>query len=342
MREGINTPRNKEVELSACSHRVIIPLHIPNEKGYYKDAFKIFEMCLISVSKTSISPLKISVISNGSCETVHAKLFPLLKEHQIDELIIETEAIGKINSILKVLRTAKERLITITDADVLFLNNWEKELLNVFNSFPKAGMVSPVPVFRTHLRLTSNIWMHYLFSKRLKFRPVKNPDAMTRFANSIGWPWLETKYKDKIATLTAKNSTVAVVGNSHFVGTYKREVFSRLPKEDSHYKLGGDSENLYTDLPVLKYGGYRLATYDNYAYHLGNVIEPWMINKFNSIGNETKLFNDFSTFKILSQNRMSYFLSEKIFKKMFKFKIVKKRIFKLKGLNDEQIKSYMG
>jgi hypothetical protein len=27
---------------------------------------------------------------------------------------------------------------------------------------------------------------------------------MTRFANSIGWPWLDIKYKDVIATLKLK------------------------------------------------------------------------------------------------------------------------------------------
>jgi hypothetical protein len=54
-------------------------------------------------------------------------------------LIIEKDLIGKINSILKVLRTAEERLITITDADVLFVNGWEQAVLNVFEAFPKAG-----------------------------------------------------------------------------------------------------------------------------------------------------------------------------------------------------------
>jgi hypothetical protein len=38
---------------------------------------------------------------------------------------------------------------------VLFVNGWEQAVLNVFEAFPKAGSVSPVPVFRTHFQLTS-------------------------------------------------------------------------------------------------------------------------------------------------------------------------------------------
>lgn len=341
MRKGENISKDKQVKLVKCSHRVIIPLFIPHEEGYYAEAFKIFKMCLVSVRKTSFSPIKVSVIYNGGCAAVQTKLMKLFKEEVIDELVIEKEVIGKINSILKSLRTAEERLITITDADVLFLNNWEKEVVKVFEAFPKAGMVSPVPVYRTHLRLTSNIWMRFLFSNRLKFSPVKNPEAMTRFANSIGWPWLDKKYKDVIATLRSRNDHLAVVGNAHFVGTYKREVFKKLPKDNSDYILGGDSENLYTDLPTIKSGGYRLATYDNYAYHMGNTLETWMLNEFKALKSEVKRYNNFKHLYLLKRGALNYFLSEKIFKKMFKIRAFKSICFRMKGLTKEQLKDFI-
>ncbi|MCL6294665.1 glycosyltransferase [Jejuia spongiicola] len=318
-----------------------MPLYIPNEEGYYKESFEIFEMCLFSILKTAISPIKVSVISGGSCTNVHAKLIKLYKEKHIDELVLERDNIGKINCILKALRTANERLITITDSDVLFLNNWENEVLNVFKTFPKAGMVCPVPVFRTHLRLTSNIWMRNLFSNKLKFTSVKNPEAMTRFANSIGWPWLDIKYKDVIATLKGKNNMIAVVGASHFVGTYKREVFNKLPNKNSIYVLGGDSEFKYNDEPVLKMGGFRLSTNDNYAYHMGNILEPWMEEIYSNLKTQSNVYQDFKELKILKSNIVDYFISEKIFKKLFTIKAFKKRVFKMKGLNKEQIKNYL-
>ena len=80
MRKGENISKDKLLELKQCSHKVIIPLHIPNEKGYYTDAFKIFKLCLFSILKTSISPLKISVISNGCSNKINEKLLDLQKK----------------------------------------------------------------------------------------------------------------------------------------------------------------------------------------------------------------------------------------------------------------------
>lgn len=341
MRKGENIVRNKTLELQPCSHRVIIPLYIPSEEGYYEDAFKIFKMCLLSVQKTAISPLKISVISNGSTAIVNEKLYKLYEDNYIDELIIETETIGKINSILKALRTAEERLITITDADVLFLNDWEKEVIVTFEAFPKAGMVSPVPIYRTQLRHTGNIWMDYLFSNKLKFSPVKNPEGLTKFAKSVGWPDLEPHLKDVIATLEGKNKIKAVVGNSHFVGTYKKEVFDKIPLTNSNYKLGGTSEYLYNDLPILKMGGYQLATCDNYAYHMGNVLEQWIEKEFENLKTVHKQYNNFQTIKTLKASPIKYIVSEKIFKKLFKYKGFKQWIYKQKGLTKDQIYNFL-
>ncbi len=341
MRKGENIVRNKKLELKPCSHRVIIPLYIPNEEGYYKDAFKIFKMCLLSVQKTAASPLKISVISNGSLASVNNRLIKLSQEGHIDELIIETEPIGKINSILKALRTSEERLITITDADVLFLNNWEDQVLKVFEAFPKAGMVSPVPIFCAQYRHTSNIWFDFLFSKKLKFRPVKNPAALTRFANSIGWSFLSDKLKEVIVSVKAENGLIAVVGNSHFVGTYKQEVFEAIPKKSSNYRLGGSSEGLYTDLPVIKMDGYRLATNDNYAYHLGNTIEDWMLEEYEAIKEEVKQYKDFNNFNRLTSNALAYYFNTKFFKKILFWKPFKKWIFKKKGLSNRLVNTFV-
>lgn len=341
MRIGENPTRDRLIEKSDSSHRIIIPLYIPHEKDYYKDAFKIFKLCVSSIMKTSSSIVKISVVSNGCSDSINERLLDIAKEGLIDELIIEKGAIGKVNSILKALRTAQERLITVTDADVLFVNGWEEGVLEVFNAFPKAGSVSPVPVFRTHLRLTSNIWLRNFFSKKLYFRAVKNPEGLTAFAKSIGWPDLELKFKDVIATIQSKNNTIAVLGCSHFVVTYKREIFDQSPKTNSIYQLGGNSEHLYLDEPVIKMGGYRLATYDNYAFHMGNVFEPWMEDVYENLEVIDKTVMDYNTLPFLKKKKIECFFSEKIFKKIFMKKKIRSLIFKYKGLNQEQIKNFV-
>ena len=342
MRKGINpTKGGKLVIKEPCDHRIIIPLHIPNEEGYFKDAFKIFELCLFSILKTAQSKVKVSIISNKCSHEVNERLLQLCNAHNVDELIIEKEGIGKINSLLKALRTVEERLVTITDADVLFLNNWEKEVVNIFNQFPQAGAVCPVPVYRKYLDLTANIWVRNLFSKKLKFSPVKDVPALEMFAKSIGWTHLPEEFGDSIGTLTSKKGTTAVLGCSHFVATYKTEVFKTLPETNSPYLIDGDSEFLYMDKPVALVDGYRLATYTNNAYHLGNVLEPWMQPKFDELTQESQEFIDYSDLKELKPSRLSYVISNKLFKRMMKIKPVLRYILKSKGLNKTQVFNYV-
>jgi len=342
MRKGVNpTKGGKPVVKEPCDHRIIIPVHIPHEKEYFKDAYKIFELCIFSILKTAKSKVKVSIISNKCSYEINQRLLKFCDEHQIDELIIEKEGIGKINSLLKAIRTVEERLITITDADVLFLNNWEDEVVKVFEAFPKAGAVCPVPVYRKHMDLTANIWSTHLFSNRLKFQKVKDVDALEMFAKSIGWTHLPEEFGDSIGTLQSKNGETAVLGCSHFVATYKREVFDALPKNNSAFLIDGDSEFLYMDKPVVLMDGYRLSTYSNNAYHLGNVLEPWMQDAFDNLKQIESIFIDFSDLTKLKYSRFKYVLTGKIFKRLVKQKGILRFVLGKKGLTKEQVFNYV-
>jgi len=341
MRKGINpTKGGKLISLEPCSHRVLIPLHIPNEDGYFQDAYKIFLLCLNSLLKTSHTKLKISIISNKSSNSINQRLLKLYEEGIINELIIEKEGLGKINSLLKALRTTEERLVTITDADVLFLNNWEQEIVSVFKSFPKAGAVSPVPVFRKHLDLTSNIWLDNLFNSKIRFQPVKDRRALEKFVQSIGWQYLPENYGDTIGTIT-QNNTTAVLGCPHFVATYKSEVFKLMPETNTPYLIDGDSELKYLDLPTIKMDGYRLSTNTNNAYHLGNVFEPWMEEAFNALKNVEKQNVNYQDLKLLRSCQLKFIVSEKLFKKIIKSPFLLKFLLKNKGLTEAQVNNYV-
>ena len=340
MREGKNIQKDQTKKISTGPHRVIIPLYIPHEENYYKDSFDIFLLCLQSLRKTSKNELLISVCSNGSSDSVNEKLYHLYENKIINELFLERENIGKINSILKALRTAEERFITITDGDILFLNNWEQAVFDVFESFPKAAAVSPMPVFRTQNKYTSNIFFDYLFSKKIRFTTVQNPEALTIFAKSIGWPWLDLKWKDVIMTLENKNGKRAVLGCNHSVVTYKNEIFESLPKQNSQYVLGGTSEEEYLDKLNEFYDGYRLATNDNFAYHLGNSKESWMIEKYNSLYEESK-FELIPAIQKLKKRNINYIIKSVFFKKIINLKVIKTRFYTSKGLDKQKLNNFI-
>jgi hypothetical protein len=339
MRKGINTSKEQIIQASKEKHRIILPLYIPNETDYYTSAFEVFEMCITSLSKTSSYPYLLTVIADGCCASVTKKLYDLHIAKVIDELIIENTNIGKLNAILKGLRSVTEPFVTIADADILFLNNWDVEVFKIFKTFKKAAVVSPIPLFRNQLSYTANIWLDYLFSSKLKFRSVKNPVALEQFAKSIGWSSLENRFKDVIVTLKEDNVTT-VISATHCVATYKTSYLRDLPKMSSKYKLGGDSERKYLDEPPYKKDGYRLSTYDNYAYHLGNTIEDWQRKAYTSLTSVT-VKQDLPEIVINEPktNVVRAFL-KKIFLKLLTYRPVYNFLLLRKGLTKAQLKQF--
>jgi hypothetical protein len=339
MRKGKNLSKEALITNSDIQHRVLMPLYIPFEDGYYKDAFSVFEMCLHSILNTCIYQLKITVVSDGCCDAVNDKLYHLFQNNKINELIIEKDNIGKINAILKGLRTVNEPFVTITDADILFLNNWDKNVFEIFSTFKKAAVVSPIPVFRKQLSYTSNIWLDFLFSKKMKFREVKNPEALEKFANSLGWPFLDDKYKDVIMTLKHGN-VISVVSAAHCVATYKTEYLKNIPGKNAIYKLGGNTEGEYLDNPPYELDGYRLSTYDNYAYHMGNLKENWIVSVFDS----QKKVDEKVTLPVFEKQspkkKPLKLLVMKLLLKAFKIRKVYDFFLKSKGLTREKLKAF--
>ncbi|WP_417557633.1 hypothetical protein [Mesoflavibacter zeaxanthinifaciens] len=339
MRKGINTSKEQIIQASQEKHRIILPLYIPNETDYYTSAFEVFEMCITSLSTTSTYPYLLTVIADGCCTSVTKKLYDLHTNKIIDELIIENRNIGKLNAILKGLRTVTEPFVTIADADILFLNNWDVEVFKVFKMFKKAAVVSPIPIFRNQLSYTANIWLDYLFSSKLKFRSVKNPEALEQFAKSIGWSSLENRFKNVIVTLK-EDDVITVISATHCVATYKTSYLRDLPKMSSMYKLGGDSERKYLDEPPYIKDGYRLSTYDNYAYHLGNSVEDWQRKVYTSLIPVTTK-QDLPEI-VMREPKMSVVRTflKKIFLKLLTYKTIYNFLLLRKGLTRTQLKQF--
>ncbi len=221
----------------------------------------------------------------------------------------------------------------------MFLHGWQQAVEQVFLDFPEAGMVSPVPsssskVFEAESVSTT---FYYGFLRRiLKFERVRNPQGLVKFQESIGRKIYSESHLDNYLILCNKNRK-AVLGCGHFVATIKAEVFHYAPDLPSYFKIEGGSETKYIDNPNNNAGYLRLATLDNYAYHLGNKIEPWMLNSFNEVNNSKNLpFAVFEDRKINGKplNKYSVYISKILRKILVKIKPFKIYYLKLLGMND--------
>ncbi|CAN1542250.1 Glyco_tranf_GTA_type domain containing protein [Flavobacteriaceae bacterium] len=339
MRVGSNPYKDKIQPVSDYFHQVIIPVYIPNQEGYFKDSFEILTLCLDSLFKTIHSKTFVTIVNNGSCIEVVDYLNNLFLKNIIQE-VIHTTNIGKLNAILKGISGNNFPLITISDSDVLFLNGWQEASYSVFEAFPKAGAVCPTPSSRSLRTYTANVYWDLFFSNKVKCTQVVNPDALQMFGLSVGdvnfYNLVQLK---KYLTVTNADKK-AVVGAGHFVCTYRAEVFNDLKSRFTKYKLGGNSEGQFLDIPVVKKGFWRLSTADNYAYHMGNVIEDWMFDTVSRLE-----FNDnVSNFKLKSirpSSKLAYFMKSRLFAKLILNKKIMRYFLIWKGFTKQEVKKYL-
>ncbi|RLD27569.1 MAG: glycosyltransferase family 2 protein [Bacteroidetes bacterium] len=333
MRIG-NNPEKEYNKLEIESyHRVIIPVYLPNlTEDYFKDGLKILKLCFESLLHTIHSKTKISIINNGCCNEASEYLRRLFDSNKkIDQYLHSKVNLGKINALYSAIKSNLEPIITISDADVLFLPEWQQEVEKILNDFPESGMVSPVPSSKGFASSYLNCTKYYaLFKGKLNFSDVIDPEGMKKFQKSIGREMYKDIHLEKYLTISNKKGK-AVMGCGHFVATFRAEVFNHAPKEICNMKIVGGSENKYIDIPNDKGGFLRLSTLNNYAYHLGNVEEEWMAEEFNKVINSNQsysLLNNLPPVKPIS--KFGYLLGKLIHKLLFSR--FRKYYFKFKGM----------
>ena len=286
MRSGTNPQKaQKKIHLE-INLRVIMVVFIPETRGFYTHSLEVFKLSLRSLIASNKGQYNITVVNNGSCQEVQDFLASFSGE-EIDTIIHHSKNIGKIDALIGAARGAREPLITLTDADILFVKNWFPATQEVFHAFKKAGSVSPIPFRHGFYYGTSSVLKNILL-KKLKFHRLKIPENFAdhnKYLESINWGNEKTDALDW--PVVEKSNVRAVVGSGHQVLTIKREIlFSTVPTSPSLALIGEDSEYKYIDEPIDRAGLLRLATFRNYAFHMGNTLEPWMEEKFHSAGAE--------------------------------------------------------
>ncbi|MBF7090623.1 glycosyltransferase family 2 protein [Flavobacterium sp. ALJ2] len=336
MRVGYNPFKDQKNDESKYIHQIIIPVYIPNQRDYFKDSFAILKLCLDSLFATIHKRTFITIVNNGSDTIIGDYLISLLNKDKIQELI-HTENIGKLNSILKGLAGNNIELVTISDYDVMFLPQWQVETVKVFTHIPNAGVVGIVPQFKMYEHYCWNVIFDNFFNKKLKFIPVKNSEALIRFYDSLGWDRnYNQDHLQYVLGLELNLDLKVLIGSGHFVSTYKKDMFEELVSYIG-FKMGGNSEG-YLDQLLLKKNYWRLTTYDNYAYHMGNTFEDWMTVPFVERKMNEDLETNFSKNKKISN--ILYFIKNKLFRKLISIKWIVRLFLKWKKLPQHMIKRY--
>jgi hypothetical protein len=287
MRVGFNPEKENNTIKFDIYHRIIIPVYIPNFEGYFKDGLEIFKLCIQSLLMTVHEKTRITIYNNASHVVVENYINELYKKEElIDQVFHSKINVGKINAILAASKGCLEPLITVSDADVFFKNNWQSSVEKIFMNFREAGMVSPVPSSKAFKNFVDANWYNGFFKGKIRFENVRDKEGLIKFDESLGnsKPLYSPIHLKKYLVLTNKKEK-AVMGCGHFVATLRREVFDKGSNSPAFKKIVGGVENRFIDQPNQDLGFLRLATLGNYAYHLGNTIDEWMFDEFKKITN---------------------------------------------------------
>lgn len=277
MRIGINPQKlEKKIELTTL-HRIVVVVFIPELKGFYENSFEVFKLCVDSIISSINNNAAITIVNNGSCEEVTSFINGYLSDGKIDSIVHHSKNIGKMDAMIGAARGVREKLITLTDSDILFKAGWQQSVENIFFNFKDVGSVSPIPVRVADFYGTSSVLKKILL-RQLKFSRqaiLENFEDYNKYTQSINWD-LESDKSAKWPILEYKG-VKAILGSGHQVMTIDRDIlFETVPTNPSLILVGNNSEYNYIDIPIDKAGKLRLSTYHNFAFHMGNTPEEWM------------------------------------------------------------------
>lgn len=326
-------PQKQENKITLHTiHRIIVVVYIPELTGYYQNILQVFKLCLESIMATKNNQCAITVVNNASCKEVFDFLEDSFRSGKIDSVIHHKENIGKIDALIGAARGAREELITMTDVDILFKMGWQENVENIFQKVKNVGSVSPIAVRKSINYGTGSTLKNILFRKvRFSLKPIpQNFEDYNRYLQSINWS--QEISNNKLWPVIEENGVKAILGSGHQVLTIRREIlFITVPTVPSLTLVGGHSEFDYVDEPINKAGGMRLATFTNFAYHMGNNVEDWMLeiqdNNIQNKGNQNSAENPFEL-PITNYRKpwdWWFYFSNRVYIKIFNF-IYRKRI----------------
>lgn len=316
MRIGSNPEKAKNNKIYYYQHRVIVPVYIPTlEHKYYEKAYDVFKKCIDSLLKTiDIKQTAITIIDNNCCDVISHYISQLLLNNKIQKVTKYHKNKGKVYTILSEIKSAYEEYITVTDADVFFMNGWFLKSIDIFNHYPKAAFVSPLPSPSNYKYLNRPLLINELFNLKkdnlvtVKSFKLYEEGVMPKenFFEGKKWNWKQQQY------ILKKENNTSCVGATHFIFTIKKSYTNNIDLKGPVYVFKNGDERKYIEKFIEKNGGYRLSTIDTNVYHMGNSIEKW-VDEYKHIDNTSAniIANKINKIKY---NKFYFFVVRVVFK----------------------------
>jgi glycosyltransferase involved in cell wall biosynthesis len=241
---------------------------IPLMKGYYAQSLDVLKICLTSLRENLECPSDLMVFDNHSCPEVRAYLKGAFDDGLIQYLVLSDTNIGKIGAWNFMFGAAQGKYVGFCDSDIYFHPGWLTASLELFEAFPKLGMVTARPL-RTQIDLSSETlkWAH--MSANLEQGQFIDWQTYAEHELSLGHPEAEVRNRYEAGNdlrLTREDKR-AYVGAGHFQFLIRKDVLNQLLPLPSEKPMRGES---IIEAKLNEFGYLRLCTEKPFVFHMGN------------------------------------------------------------------------
>jgi glycosyltransferase involved in cell wall biosynthesis len=286
-RIGMNPARGKRTSYRPARVTVGLITYIPHLDGYFQNRLDILRLTLASVLANTSLPFDLMICDNGSCKEVVEYLKEMQDSEKIDYLILSNSNIGKIGALSILLRAAPGGIVAYSDDDILFYPGWIEAHMEILDTYPRVGMVSGVPVRDASHRSRDSLlaWIKDGGPGIHTNTEYSIPDKWeVDWAESVGRdPDIHIRNIQDQKDLVIKYKDVAAFGSaSHFQFVSPKDVIVKALPDLWEGKLMGEMMELDQAIDALGY--LRLSTVNRYTRHIGNSLNPNLLNEANKLG----------------------------------------------------------
>jgi hypothetical protein len=272
MRIGHNPARFVEKVAQPADITVTLVNCIPFLSGYYEQSLEVLKVVIESLDATreAAHPYDLMVFDNHSCQEVRAYLKEASDQGMIQTLVLSDSNIGKIGAWNYLFGASAGKYIVYADGDVAFRPGWLSASLELFESYPKVGMVTARP-FRPSYRYSSATfdWANSQGPGILEEAPFLDWETVWEHGRSLGASEEEgrSKFPRGIDHRLSFHGKIAFIGAGHFQFMTCRELIQKIIPLPSEQPMRGERA---LDNAVNQKGYLRLTTEKPLVLHMGN------------------------------------------------------------------------
>lgn len=272
MRVGQNPIKSVEKIDPPAPVTVVVISSIPFLSGYYAESLDVLKLCLESLHAHTVGKYDLLVFDNGSCAEVREYLLGEQAKKHIDFLLLSERNIGKPAAWNAAFAAAPGEFVAYADSDVYFHPGWLTASLEVLKTFPRAGMVTAMPMLIPEKYSTATIsWAKRQRGVKMERGELLPWQDFWRHARSLGDSEKEARRfyaKNRAIRITHKGKRY-FAGAAHFQFTARKSALQAILPIPAERPMG---RVRLLDEAMNAAGYLRLCTENWYVQHLGNVI----------------------------------------------------------------------